>query len=388
MRVKSLFILIIAMTLFAALALPVQLAAQHTKYKFIDIGTLGGLVSNVPGNGSEGLSNNGIVVGSASTPDAVHAFSWQNGVITDLGTLPSSDGTLNSSANGVNARGWVVGYSNTGGFDPLTNPDIGEQHAVLWKNGEIIDLGTLGGKESFAGYVNNGGQVVGISTINDTPDPFSFGFASLGAPAHAFIWQNGVMRDLGTLGGPDSAPSVLCANERMGLIAGFSLVNASANDSTGLPTQHAFLWQNGSMRDISTLGGTFAYAQCANNRGQVIGQSSLTGDPGCDGSNPLFSCNQHAFLWERGSQKDLETLGGSFSQAIWLNNVGEAVGGATTTNDESFHATIWKDGRITDLGTLDGDCFSFARAINSKSHTHAMALLHDQSCGIRAQYSI
>jgi len=98
----------------------------------------------------------------------------------------------------------------------------------------------------------------------------------------------------------------------------------------------------------------------------MIGQSSLTGDPGCDGSDPLNSCNEHAFLWERGSLKDLGTLGGTFSISIWLNNAGEAVGGATTTNDESFHATLWKDGRITDLGTIEGDCFSQAFAINSK----------------------
>lgn len=99
---------ITAMTLFASLSGPVRLFAQHTQYKFIDIGTLGGPVSNVPGNGAEGLSNNGIVVGAASTPNSVHAFFWQRGIITDLGTLPSSDNTLSSGANGVNARGWVV----------------------------------------------------------------------------------------------------------------------------------------------------------------------------------------------------------------------------------------------------------------------------------------
>src|SRR5439155_13940950 len=115
---------------------------------------------------------------------------------------------------------------------------------------------------------------------------------------------------------------------------------------------------------IPTLGGTFAVAQCANNRGQFIGQSNLAGDVGCNGS--LDSCNQHAFLWDHGTLTDLETLGGSFSVVVWLNNAGEAVGGANTTGDELFHATLWRNGTIKDLGTLPGDCFSLAYAVNSK----------------------
>jgi probable HAF family extracellular repeat protein len=62
---------------------------------------------------------------------------------------------------------------------------------------------------------------------------------------------------------------------------------------------------------------------------------------------------------------DLGTLGGSTSLIRWLNDVGEVVGGANTTNDNSFHATLWKNGRIIDLGVLDGDCSSVANAINS-----------------------
>jgi len=119
------------------------------------------------------------------------------------------------------------------------------------------------------------------------------------------------------------------------------------------------------MLGIPTLGGTFAGAQCANNQGQVIGQSNLAGDVGCTGS--LDFCAQHAFSWDHGRLTDLGTLGRRFSVAIWLNNEGEAVGGSTTTNDESFHATLWRNGQITDLGTLDGDCFSIALAINSKN---------------------
>ena len=169
------------------------------------------------------------------------------------------------------------------------------------------------------------------------------------------------MQDLGTLGGADSFPTGGCNNERSDLVVGWSFTNSTANSSTGLPTQHAFVWDHGTMTDIPTLGGTSALGQCANNRGQVIGFSNLTGDVGCDTPN---GCAVHTFLWDHGTLQDLRTLGGTFSVPLWLNNNGEAVGGALTTGDEELHATLWKNGRITDLNS-DGDCFSFATAINS-----------------------
>lgn len=170
------------------------------------------------------------------------------------------------------------------------------------------------------------------------------------------------MQDLGTLGGADSFPTGGCNNQRSDLVVGWSFTDSIPNATTGLPTQHAFVWDRATMTDIPTLGGTSAFAQCANNHGQVIGQSNLMGDVGC----PDF-CAQHAFSWYHRTLTDLETLGGSFSLANWLNNQGEAVGGAFTTNDESFHATLWRNGQITDLGTFDGDCASIGVAINSKS---------------------
>ncbi len=218
---------ITAMTLFVALATPSWLSAQHTRYKLIDIGTLGGPSAHGPGNGhgSQLLNNAGIVAGSADTsipdpnapncanPDCFlsHAFRWEDGVLTDLGTLPGGN---NSGASSINARGWIAGGSTTAEIDPFNTacdfqPLCPQFHGVLWKDGEIIDIGTLGeGLESNTTYVNNAGEVVGFSTINTSPDPFSF----LGAPTHAFIWRNGVMRDLGTLGGPD--PTRVSVGER------------------------------------------------------------------------------------------------------------------------------------------------------------------------------
>jgi len=59
----------------------------------------------------------------------------------------------------------------------------------------ITDLGTLGGNNSFPLGINDRGQVVGWSETADI-DPNS-GFPTF----HAFLWNRGVMHDLGTLGG-------------------------------------------------------------------------------------------------------------------------------------------------------------------------------------------
>ena len=69
----------------------------------------------------------------------------------------------------INDRGVVVGVSENGLIDPLTGfPEI---DAVVWKDGQIIDLGTLGGYASAAIAVNNRGEVTGIA-LNTIPDPF------------------------------------------------------------------------------------------------------------------------------------------------------------------------------------------------------------------------
>jgi len=345
--------------ILAVLTIPTQLIAQQIRYKLIDIPTLGGpaAIGQVDGQGiSQFINNPGVVVGGSDidVPDPFclnpgcftpHAFRWKDGVLTDLGSL---DGASFSHATSVNARGWITGGSFMSDFDPLKKQPV--EHAVLWKDGKINDLGTLGtGLESAALYVNNPGEVVGFSTFDTTPDPFSF----LGAAIHAFIWRHGVMQDLGTLGGRDSFPAGGCNNQRAGLVAGASTTSSGES--------HAFLWDNGTMTDIPTLGGTSAVAQCANNAGQVIGFSNLTGDEGCNTDN---GCAVHTFSWDHGTLQDLGTLGGTSSIPVWLNNNGEAVGGALTTGNEEVHATLWKNGQITDLNR-DGDCFSFATGINS-----------------------
>jgi probable HAF family extracellular repeat protein len=376
---KNLSALLIALSLCAALGLPVGLSAQeqkqrkeqkkeHHHYQLIDMGTFGGPNSyneSVPPEKIINLRGAAAAYADTSLPDPYspncfngdclvsHAFVWQGGVLTDLGSLP---GGYNSFASSINAPGEIVGASQNGKIDPLTaNP---EAIAVLWKNG-IINLGTLGGNQSVADAINDRGQVVGAA-LNAIPDPLSNGFSLMflfepaATQAHAFLWtEAGGMQDLGTLGGPDSSADFV--NER-GQIAGESYTNATINPTTEQPTLDPFFWENGKMMDIGTLGGTFGHPNWMNNRGQVVGYSNLAGDQA-----------KHAFLWgKKEGLKDLGTLEGYSVSAYanWINDAGEIVG--ESKSPTASRAFLWKNGAMTDLGTVAGDTCSAAKSINSQ----------------------
>ena len=373
------FAFVAAATLIFALMILIRIDAQeqkgpqaeHHRYKFADVGTFGGpvnyLTNDNTGTGSaSGIVNGrGTVVSGADTsvtdpnfpnvcllcladPLIVHAFAWHEGALTDLGALP---GVNSSVANWISANGLIVGISENGLIDPLLG--VPEVKAVLWKDGEVIDLGTLeGGFESAASAVNSRGQVAG-TFLNTVPDPFS-PFGQAGTEAHAFLWESGVMKDLGTLGGPETVAYFV--NER-GQVVGTSFTSPTANPASGLPTLDPFLWENGKMLDLGTLGGTSGTPNSLNNRGQVVGLSNLAGDQ-----------TAHPFLWTKsGGIRDIGTLGGIFGQANWISEAGEIVGFASIPGDQAFFAFLWKEGVLTNLGAVDGDACSNAWNINSQS---------------------
>jgi len=340
---------------------PAQAASRYP-YTLVDPGTFGGPQDylNLP---AVPLTPNGMLLGSAdtTTPDAsypnvnpftiefpdgnlAHAFEWQNGHLGDLGALP---GNNSSAVFEVNGSGVGVGASETTVTDPYTGWPA--EHATMFTGGKVTDLGTLpAGYESQANDINDRGQVSGFAS-NGTPDPYSF--FSWGTQARSFIWHNGVMRDIGTLGGPDAVSTTLNAR---GQITGQSYTNATANPATGVPTLDPFLWQNGHMRDLGTLGGTFAMASWLNNAGQVVGVSDLAGDQ-----------TAHPFLWKNGHMIDLGTLGGTFAMANWINSPGDVVGFSLTA-DQAFHGFLWRHGTMTDLPPVGGAPWAFANAVNDR----------------------
>jgi probable HAF family extracellular repeat protein len=346
--------------------------AKHHQYKLIDLGTFGGPQSGVNGEPTLNFINSaGVLVGGADTSTLTpapgcynpvnnldcfvsHAFVWRGNGLDDLGTLP---GGYFSFAEAINQRGQIAGVSENGQIDlAFGNPQF---HAVLWENGIVRDLGTLGGMSSFASSINDQGQVTGVA-LNNVPDSLSIlgsGDGTTSTQTRGFLWQNGKMHDLGSLGGPDTFAIFL--NQR-GQVAGMSYTSDIPDPTSGFPPMDPFLWENGNIKDLGNFGGSnplglfSGFISGLNDGGQVTGTMTLSGDQ-----------TSHAFLWNGEKLSDLGTLGGSFAVSYGLNSVGAVVGISGLPGDNVFHGFLWRNGVMTDLGTVDGDACSTAQNVNS-----------------------
>jgi probable HAF family extracellular repeat protein len=361
-RISSLLLVTILGTMTFVPTIIIAQNKPEPRYKLIDLGTFGGPNSSVGGQ-TVVVSKMRKVPGGADTsiPDPYapqcfnprcfveHAFFWNRGTLTDLGTLPGGDSSFGYA---INERDLVVGWSQNGVIDPLTG--VPEYVPTAWRKGKVVEIGTFGGAFGQASALNDEGFVVGAAE-NATPDPFGlagiFGIDGT-TELHAFGWKSdsGIF-DLGTLGGPGAVPLSI---NRYGQIAGASFTSSTPGP-TGIPPLDPFLWQNGVMIDLGTLGGTFGVAAKVTSHGQVVGDSNLEGDS-----------TQHGFSWKEGLLADIGTLGGDFSTAKWVNEFGEAVGAASIVKGQFFpiRAFAWKNGKMKDLGTVEGDLCSIAWSIN------------------------
>jgi probable HAF family extracellular repeat protein len=348
---KSKSLLSLSACLLAALAVPRSAAAQDSQqhplaaaaqYTVTDLGTLPG------GNFSQPffITKNGRIAGSSNLADgASHAVVWSKQQATDLGTLGGS----NSIAFGVNEAGPAAGEAETSTSDPNGEDFCGFQTHLIClpfqsANGVMTPLPTLGGNNGDATAINNRGEIAGFAE-NATPDP------ACPAPQvlqfEPVIWENGVIHKLPTIGGdPDGVAFMINDNGQAvgasGICTTFNPINLY-----NLVPVHALLWEKGKATDLGNLGGTTGQAGGnialdINNQGQVVGNSDLSGDT-----------TFHAFLWTRRTgMQDMGTLSGDVaSLSISINDAGLIVGASL---DASFNprAFLWEKGVMTDLNTL------------------------------------
>jgi probable HAF family extracellular repeat protein len=341
----------VATLLLVALAVPALLAAQPSRYEVVDLGTLGGTFG-----WANGIDNGGSVAGFSTLPldQNVHAFIWQKGVMTDLGTLGGPNSIPSFSP--FSERGEIGGAAETSTPDPNGEDAcfFGTQltcRPVVWHDGTITELPTLGGNNGAANQVNNRGQVAGTAE-NTVPLPPCLQNQGLALPV---IWENAAVLQLPLFPG-DQAGVALAINDE-GRAAGFS---------TSCTDGHALIWQDGTATDLGSLGGTFSGAAAINNQDQVVGNSNLSGDT-----------TFHAFLWQNGVMTDLGTLPGhSSSAAFGINSKGQIVG--QSCSDVECRAFLWQDGVMTDLNDLippDSSLFFFEPvSINSRGQIAGAAL--------------
>jgi probable HAF family extracellular repeat protein len=289
--------------------------------------------------------------------------------VTDLGTL---DGGTFSQPFFINKYGMVSGSSNL--------PD-GSQHAALWLDELKVDIGApgLGGPNSIAFGDNDGFQSAGEAETS-TPDPNGEDFCGFGTHLTClpFLWQDGAMIPLPTLGGNNGVANAI---SNRGEVAGFA-ENSTPDPACPAPQVLQFkpvVWEKGVIHKLPTFrGDPDGVALAINDSGQIVGGSGT-----CATFNPNFLYNLvpvHALLWEKGKVTDLGNLGGTTGQAggnvaYDINNQGQVVGNSDLPGDTTFHAFLWtKTTGMRDLGTLSGDVYSNAISINGHGDVAGLSL--------------
>ena len=294
-----------------------------------------------------------IVLGSFSNAAAQTSYT-----VTDLGV--ENNWNL-SCAMALNNQGWTLNMN--GLMNPPSNflfAPVLAGRAVIHIGGLKIDLGTLGGPTGNSwmnwGGINDRGEAVGMSETSvldpDGEDICGFGTGHICQP---FLWQNGNMSALPTLGGNNGSASDI---NNDGQIAGTAettvLDSGCPPNKTSLPV----LWEAGKALPLPTVGGDpDGVAFAINNQGQAVGYSGT-----CTRAHT-------AILWENGTAFPLPDLGVARSNfGSGINDLGQIVGKVRSADGKTFLAALWQNRALTILGTgtLPGDSFGWATGINNQ----------------------
>lgn len=245
--------------------------------------------------------------------------------VTDIGTY--------TKAYAINDSGQVVGESWV----------TGESHAFLYSNGSMKNLGTLGGASSIARGINNSGVVVGSAALaSGIENAFSYNGGPLQSLGSAAIHSGAYdVNSSGQIVGTSNSNSVLFANGSVTRVSSGTLT--AINDSgvvVGVDNGHGYVVSGTTSTMLPTLcSGSFCgnIPQDINNSGVIVGDAGTASD-------------RHAFMFANGSLSDLGTLGGRFSSAFSLNELGQIVGTADSASGP--HAFLYTGGAMQDLNSL------------------------------------
>jgi probable HAF family extracellular repeat protein len=280
------------------------------------------------------INNGGVIAGGGCSPECLtyEAIRVAASGVSFLGTL----GGFAAVGYAINENGVIAGQGDTSQTD--SNGVTISLAFVVRRDNALRALGSLPGyTQSQALGINDRNEVVGWAYNTDLTRP--------GGVAQDFrgfhVSADGVMRDVGSLGGATIARAI----DNRGTIVG----------SSRLPDgqTRAFVLDRGTMTALPGLGGRFAEATGLNERGQIVGSATSMG-----------SNEPRAVLWDHGLIIDLGTFGGSGARAWQINRQGDIVGEARTAVGDR-HAFLYRGGLMRDLGTLGGNA-SVALDINDQ----------------------
>jgi uncharacterized membrane protein len=361
--------------------------AQDPEYTVSTLASFGGASS-----GGNSLNNHGYVAGYSNQSDNLsrHAVVWRNDAshtLVDLGTFggPNSSVTWNVK----NDHGLIAGIAQTDIPDPLGEAWSSAAFfpapnnvgficlGFIYKNGQMRALPTLGGNNGFAAGANNSNEVVGWAE-NTCHDPLCVPPQVLQFRPVIYGPHANQIRELPLFPG-DTSGAATVINDRH-VAAGISGI---CDQAVGRYTaKHAVVWSGGTVIDIGNLGAEFWNTPTAINRqGTVVG---FAGDPAYPEGDIL-----HAFVWtSSGGIVALPALPGHVdSEAYGVNDDGTVVGRSCDSAFVDCRGVRWDGTVVTDLNTEKQpeftDRLEGAKDINNRGEITGRAI---SDAGIRTAY--